>query len=93
MLDIKPNHTLAALIGAMALTVGVPAFAQNAASTPSASSTSAPMAKARSPQSLECSKEADAKGLHGKAREKFRRACKKGGASKGSGGTGKQDID
>lgn len=28
------------------------------------------------PQSIECSKEADAKGLHGKAREKFRSECK-----------------
>jgi hypothetical protein len=29
--------------------------------------------------SLECSKQADAKGLHGKAREAFRNSCKKGG--------------
>jgi hypothetical protein len=29
---------------------------------------------------LECSKEADAKGLHGKARKKFREECKKGQA-------------
>jgi hypothetical protein len=28
--------------------------------------------------SLECSKEADAKGLHGKERKKFRSECKKG---------------
>ena len=33
--------------------------------------------------SLECSKEADAKGLHGKERKKFRSECKKsaGGAA------------
>ena len=32
----------------------------------------------RSAKSKECSKEADAKGLHGKARKKFRDACKSG---------------
>jgi hypothetical protein len=32
-------------------------------------------AKPRSAASIECSKQADAKGLHGKARKKFRSAC------------------
>ena len=32
--------------------------------------------------SLECSKEADAKGLHGKERKKFRSECKKTAAEK-----------
>ena len=32
----------------------------------------------RSPASLECSKEADAKGLHGKQRREFRSKCKYG---------------
>ena len=32
--------------------------------------------------SLECSKEADAKGLHGKERKKFRSECKKNAADK-----------
>jgi phosphate-selective porin len=32
--------------------------------------------KPRTPGSLECSKEADAKGLHGKERKKFRSECK-----------------
>jgi hypothetical protein len=32
--------------------------------------------------SLECSKEADAKGLHGKERKKFRSDCKKTAADK-----------
>lgn len=51
-----------------------------AASTPAAT---APMAKKpRSAASLECSKEADAKGLHGKERKKFRSDCKKAGAEK-----------
>jgi hypothetical protein len=30
-----------------------------------------------SPESIQCSKEADAKGLHGKERKKFRAHCKK----------------
>ena len=38
--------------------------------------------KPRSAASLECSKEADAKGLHGKERKKFRSDCKKEAASK-----------
>ena len=32
--------------------------------------------KPRSAESLECSKQADAKGLHGKERKKFREHCK-----------------
>ena len=32
----------------------------------------------RSARSIECSKQADAKGLHGKPRQVFRRKCKKG---------------
>jgi hypothetical protein len=40
----------------------------------------APKAKvAHSAVSMECSKQADAKGLHGKARHKFRAECKKNG--------------
>jgi psiF repeat-containing protein len=59
------------------------AFAQ----TP-APATPAPAAKAEkapvvhSAASLECSKEADAKGLHGKDRKKFRSDCKKAAADK-----------
>lgn len=34
-------------------------------------------AKPRSPESIECSKQADAKGLHGQARKEFRAKCKK----------------
>jgi hypothetical protein len=36
----------------------------------------AAIAKDRTPESLECSKQADAKGLHGKERKKFREHCK-----------------
>jgi phosphate-selective porin len=38
--------------------------------------------KPRTAASLECSKEADAKGLHGKERKKFRSDCKKMAAEK-----------
>lgn len=41
-------------------------------------SASKPGAKPRTAISIDCSKQADAKGLHGKEREKFRAACKKG---------------
>jgi hypothetical protein len=55
------------------------AFAQTTA--PAAKSdTKAPMV--HSAASLECSKEADAKGLHGKERKKFRAECKKTAAEK-----------
>jgi CelD/BcsL family acetyltransferase involved in cellulose biosynthesis len=64
-----------------------PAFAQTAA--PAAKSDSAApaasdkkMAKQRTAASLECSKEADAKGLHGKERKKFRAECKKAAEEK-----------
>ena len=40
------------------------------------------MAKPRTAASLECSKEADAKGLKGKERKKFRSECKKAAADK-----------
>ena len=67
------------------------AFAQTAApaAAPAAKTEAkAPTAKAEkapvvhSAASLECSKEADAKGLHGKDRKKFRSECKKTAADK-----------
>jgi hypothetical protein len=60
------------------------AFAQTPApATPAPAAkteTKAPMV--HSAASLECSKEADAKGLHGKERKKFRSDCKKTAADK-----------
>jgi CelD/BcsL family acetyltransferase involved in cellulose biosynthesis len=56
------------------------AFAQTAAPAAPAAAPKAAMAKDSKPHtaaSLECSKEADAKGLHGKERKKFRSECKK----------------
>jgi len=66
------------------------AFAQTAAPAPKTDATKteakAPAEKKaekpRTPGSLECSKEADAKGLHGKERKKFRSDCKKAAADK-----------
>lgn len=63
------------------------AFAQTAATpTPTAPTAKAAPAekKAAAPRtavSLECSKQADAKGLHGKERKKFRSECKKNAKS------------
>jgi CelD/BcsL family acetyltransferase involved in cellulose biosynthesis len=56
------------------------AFAQTTAPAPATpAATAAPAAKKaekpRSSESLECSKDADAKGLKGKERKKFRKAC------------------
>ncbi len=58
------------------------------AQTPAPAASPAPAAKAEKAQkprtaaSLECSKEADAKGLHGKERKKFRSECKKQASDK-----------
>ena len=64
-----------------------PAFAQAPAPAPAAKTTPAPAAKAkaekpRSAASLDCSKQADEKGLHGKERHKFRSKCKRDAAKK-----------
>ncbi|MFK4510784.1 PsiF family protein [Bradyrhizobium daqingense] len=71
---------LAAIALASLLVTGT-AFAQTAA--PAAKTDAAAVAadkkatKERSAESLECSRQADAKGLKGKERKKFRRECKK----------------
>jgi invasion protein IalB len=70
----------AARVAAMAvasLLVGS-AFAQSPSATPSTkASPSATAPVQHTARSLECSKEADAKGLHGKERKKFRSECKR----------------
>ncbi len=53
------------------------AFAQTPAPAAAAPRDDEGGQKPRSAASLECSKEADAKGLHGKERKKFRSECKK----------------
>jgi len=81
--------TLAAAAAMTALLMGGAAFAQTYG-TPPAADAAAPAAPAAAPaapaaapavhsaKSVECSKEADAKGLHGEPRRKFRAECKKG---------------
>jgi hypothetical protein len=74
---------LLATIGAVALLSVSPALAQTPAASPdkpAAAAADKTTAKAKAPRtakSLECSKQADAKGLHGKERKKFRSECKK----------------
>ena len=63
------------------------AFAQTTPpAAPAPAAKTAPMApaekKARTTASLECSKEADTKGVHGKERKKFMSDCKKTAADK-----------
>jgi hypothetical protein len=55
------------------------AFAQTSTQAEQKAATTAPKAteKASSTESVECSKQADAKKLHGKERQTFRAACKK----------------
>jgi hypothetical protein len=72
--------TVAALLlaGPASAQSTAPAAAPAAKTAPA--TTPAPKAKTeRSAESLECSKQADAKGLHGKERHKFRSTCKKNG--------------
>jgi hypothetical protein len=73
------SSRLAAALGASLLLFATPVFAQ---SKSDAAATSDKMAKPRTAESLECSKEADAKGLHGKERKKFRAECKKAAMGK-----------
>ena len=69
---------------AFAQTAAPAAPAAPAAAPAAAAPAAAPAAKAaagkaaQTPKSLDCSKQADAKNLHGKERKKFREACKKG---------------
>ncbi|MDR3464993.1 MAG: PsiF family protein [Xanthobacteraceae bacterium] len=61
------------------------AFAQTPAAAPAPAEKAAPAAKTtapkpkaeQTPESKKCSDEADAKGLHGKERKKFRSECKR----------------
>jgi phosphate-selective porin len=78
-------HTAAVIVSLM---LAGSAFAQAPAATPAPAAKSAPAAtapaekkaeKPRTEASLECSKQADAKGLHGKERKTFRSECKKSG--------------
>ena len=80
--DFMKTSILAVTFG-LGLLVSGAAYATDAAApaaTPSPTATAAPKPDkaATDARSQECSKEADAKGLHGKERKKFREKCKKG---------------
>jgi psiF repeat len=72
---MKLKLILAALATTALLSVGIakaePASTPGTAQTPPSATAKGP----RSAKSIECSKQADAKGLHGKERRKFRRQC------------------
>ena len=69
------------LIGAASAQTAAPAKPQ-ATKTETKAPAEKKAEKPRTAASLECSKEADAKGLHGKERRKFRSECKKTAAAK-----------
>jgi len=84
------SSRVAAALGASLLLFATPVFAQTTAAPAAKSDTATPAAptsegaspvmksgKPRSPESVECYKEADAKGLHGKERRKFHHTCVK----------------
>ena len=77
------SRAAATALASLLLLAG-PAFAQTPAKSDAAApaATDKKMAKPRTAASLECSKEADAKGLHGKERKKFRAECKKAAEEK-----------
>jgi hypothetical protein len=84
MLKLSP-HIIATAVAACLL--AGPAFAQSTAPATAPATKMAPATKTapakakpeRTAVSLECSKQADAKKLHGEERKKFRSACKKNG--------------
>jgi hypothetical protein len=59
-------------------TIAIAAVIMTAAATAALAATSKTKSTGvHSPESIECSKQADAKGLHGAERKKFRAECKK----------------
>jgi hypothetical protein len=83
---ITISSRVAGLALATSLLFAGAALAQTS-TTPAPAASPAPAAaatdkKPRTAASLECSKEADAKGLKGKERKKFRSQCKKDAAGK-----------
>jgi hypothetical protein len=78
------SRTVATVLASLIL-FSSPALAQTTAAPAAKTDSAAPAAKTAKPrtaESLECSKEADAKGLHGKERKKFRSECKKAAMEK-----------
>jgi len=84
--------SLFAAAAVSSLLLAGPVLAQSttapAAGTPApAAAPAAKMTKARSAASIECSKQADEKGLKGKERKKFRRDCIKSAKAGAAGAT------
>jgi psiF repeat-containing protein len=78
--EVLPMMTLPSRVAAIAIAslfLMGSAFAETAAPANPAPAAMAKSEKPRSAASLECSKEADTKGIHGKERHKFMRQCKK----------------
>ena len=69
----------AAALAVASLFLVSPAFAQTIAPAAPSAKAEKKMEKPRTAASLECSKEADAKSIHGKERKKFMSECKKAG--------------
>ena len=67
------------LVGAASAQAPAPTPAPTTQTTPAEKMAPAKTAKPRTEVSLECSKQADAKKLHGEERRKFRSTCKKAG--------------
>ena len=59
-----------------------PPAAKSSTPAPTTSTPSSTSSKQRSTVSMECSREADKKGLHGKARKEFRSECRKNAMGK-----------
>ncbi|ABA04005.1 conserved hypothetical protein [Nitrobacter winogradskyi Nb-255] len=73
---VAASLLLGATAFAQAPATEAPAAASKAASTAKKAHKTQKAQKANSTASLECTKEADAKGLRGKERKKFRAECK-----------------
>jgi hypothetical protein len=67
---------------AQTTTPATPAPTAKTAPTPKMAPAEKKAEKPRTAASLQCSKDADAKGVHGKERKKFMSACKKAAADK-----------
>jgi hypothetical protein len=67
---------------AQTTTPAAPAPAAKTAPAPKAAPAEKKAEKPRTAASLQCSKDADAKGVHGKERKKFMSECKKAAADK-----------
>ncbi len=85
---INNSSRVLGLTLAASLLLAGPALAQTAAAPAAKPAPAAKTEKPRSAASIECSKQADQKGLHGKERKKFRSECMKeaktGGAAPAS---------